>query len=111
MPFDGTALSQVTRDLIAARELLIEKGWVPGPGKGPEGPNCLATAIWVVTGYWDSKSGDNASSCFYTRTGPALDTISKFKKEFVWFNDSQRSIEPILELFDRAIAKSLGEST
>src|SRR5438309_7585393 len=100
MPFDGTELSQTKRDLIAARELLIDKGWVPHCGTGNlAGPNCLQTSVTAVTGF-DWVRAERGFRMIYHVLRPLG------YREIVPFNDSQASIEPVLELLDRAIAAS-----
>lgn len=99
MPFDGTSLSQVKRDLIAGKQLLIEKGWVPYCGL-PEGPHCVMTAnqFSIVT---DEQQRRLASLNVLVRAA-GLRTLM----EIADWNDRQTSIEPVLALFDEAIASA-----
>lgn len=95
MPFDGANLSQVKRDLIAARELLITDGWVPRCGSSMRGPNCIATAIGVTA---KGEGSAKAMSALY----PILRAQGWYG--IGQFNDAQTSIEPVLALLDEAIA-------
>jgi hypothetical protein len=102
MPFDGAQVSQVTRDLIAARELLLSEGWVPECGS-EHGPHCASTAIRQVVGWHSRRNSRNR--------GRFDDAIGVLRAELggsiAWWNDHQLSIDPVLELFDRAIKRSL----
>lgn len=99
MPFDGTNLSQVKRDLIAARELLIEKGWVSSANS--EGPYCLGMAVYRGACDHDNDRTDQAMGVLKVLLGFA--PLDRDGEIFDW-NDAQTSIEPVLALLDEAIA-------
>ena len=82
--------------LIEARQLLIDKGWVPySTLNGTEGPFCMLNALGMVCD--DYAERDNAIHALALVIGLENDII------FPW-NDSQTSIEPVLAAFDKAIA-------
>ncbi len=105
MPFDGTSLSQLTMDLIAARQLLLDKGWVPRCGSGTyDGPNCLLTANATI-----AFSSNNAVET--ARRVAMLNAIAKAiglgTMEIVKFNDSRKNIDEVIAVYDKAIAETL----
>lgn len=94
MPFDGTHLSETKTALLRARQLLIDEGWIPECGKWETGPHCIATALvkaagerkwleWALNPEWDDREPGSLA--------------------LIEWNDAQTSVEPILELFDKAI--------
>jgi hypothetical protein len=89
MPFDGSELSQTKRDLIAARQLLLDEGWCPQEGR-LGGPHCIITALVAV-----SDAPVHARQII----------VGFLPSPYVaaW-NDAQTSIEPVLALLDEAIA-------
>lgn len=100
MPFDGTNLSQTKRDLIAARELLVRYGKARKCGfYRVEGPHCIMTAITMACDF--NHRFYDAGDVLCRTLGP--DT---HYTELVQFSDSHKSADPILALFDKAIANA-----
>ena len=86
--------------LIEARQILIDKGWVPHCGSyTEEGPNCIITAGCVVAARYRHEINN------------WLDAIREVVgKDIIAFNDRQTSITPILAAFDAAIESLTDEA-
>lgn len=106
MPFDGVGLTQLASDLIAARQVLLDEGWHPGCGQ-QSGPHCALTAGRKMLG-WNFR--DDPPRLDRTKAVSRALQAALGKRNGVdvaYWNDQQRSIEPVLALFDRAIAAAL----
>jgi hypothetical protein len=111
MPFDGTKLSQVASDLITARDILIEQGWGPEAGKHG-GPHCPVTALMEAVGFPQTGALSLIAPLFSSRFRHSYEALreelSDSDKVFMavpCWNVVQKSGEPALKLFDRAISK------
>lgn len=103
MPLDGTNYDEATRQLIDAKQLLIEKGWCVGQRENQRGEHCALGALDAVIG------GMAVAQPSVVRLAAAIpDRRVRSPLGLAWdvaaFNNAQTSIEPILEWFDLAIA-------
>jgi hypothetical protein len=98
MPFDGAKLSDVTAELIRARNLLEQPmGWrQPGGCGGRKGRYCTILALS------DTDTGRKAQDALKAQLGV------KFLLDVYNWNDApERTVEEVLHLYDRAIANAL----
>lgn len=118
MPFDGVELPAVAKALLDAKELLIKEGWCRDVCYNTfTGARCLVGAVYRTNAYKDEANdpatvdawnllieevGDfsyaNSRKC---QKNPMMETGP------VAFNNAQESVEPVLDLLDRAIARAL----
>jgi hypothetical protein len=104
MPFDGTKLDEATRMLMDARGF-IETGW------------CRNTQARAADGSAVEPDSDEAVSwCAYgalvragLRNGDMYHSaVLRFKKAagglVATFNNAQKTVDPVLDAFDRAIS-------
>jgi hypothetical protein len=97
--FDGLEiLPQVTRDLMDAKEILVQSGWCKGRFEDWRGRVCALGAIRRVPGI---------SGVRRERVVHALcTTISSFSDLVDWNDAPDRTLDDVLALFDQAIEQS-----
>lgn len=114
MPFDGTSLSQTKKDLLAARQLLIDKGWQPWAGE-IGGPHCPVTALMEVQSWSNISLITLGLAPFSLRFRLAykelVAALPEQKKNLFLkipcYNVDLTNSEPALALFDRAIENAI----
>ena len=116
MPFDnGNFIDDDTLALIAARELLVRDGWCIGELQDAQGRHCALGAIGFSLHNSHCGQGLPQDYRLCRRLAQLIELEHpQFKREssdnwtIIYFNDTQTSVEPILALFDKAIAQGLG---
>lgn len=91
--------------LKAARALLVDKGWTTGASARnalgePVAPYADDAACFCASG-----AIIRVSSTFYDECRASGELNGFLRESLMHFNDLQASVEPVLRLFDRAIAK------
>ncbi len=127
MPFDNTEtlteFGQDTATLIRAKEILIKDGWCTKFLKNKQGQHCINGAILEALGGGDADvfavfSGRKitfpaASLISFYRVINRVAAASDLPRDFstAMFNNAQTSVEPVLDLLDKAIAGSCSNTT
>jgi len=105
MPFDGTNLDETTKTLIEARRILIDYGWCVGNLVQNDGRHCAMGAINAAMGHHVNAAGPAYGSEAEKRLLKVLP--QKWLGQCIpSFNNAQDTVEPVIALFDRAIANS-----
>ncbi len=127
MPFDGTQLDEVTQVILKARDLLA-KGWCTRRRSDTDGRSfCAVGALsYVATGNaygLEDHAIEELEIMQRLSTALTPEQVQEATRELkrvkfagtprswqwvIAYNDSQTSVEPILEWFDRAAALGAG---
>lgn len=99
--------------VIAIRQRLVERGWCRGSIGGKAGPNCLygAAEHAIPDTQWRRLWSETIALAIGVDIAADLRGCpSKGTGAIVWWNDSQASVEPVLAMLDRVIARIGGAS-
>ncbi len=103
MPLDGAQLNPTAQHLINAKIFLQERGWCPDGAFGEGGTVCIAAAIGETCG----RAGCGRALSVMSRTiGVELYSDIAIGR---WNDTPGRTIEEVLNAFDRAIALAMEE--
>lgn len=113
-------MSETAEILKKAKALLVEKGWTKecyargadGEYRLPTSPEatcfCVFGAVQAADGA--DESCDLSPEGWQARRVLTLAAVTRGYLHVPWFNDAQESVEPILALFDDAIAMAEAEA-
>lgn len=110
MPFDGTQLDETTKDLIAARDLLVRRGWCAYVLDDSAGRHCALGAIYAISAGYNTAISAGYNTAAVVRLAHAIPgMIAPVSADYAYravpqFNNSQTDVQVILDWFDRAIA-------
>lgn len=101
MPFDGTQLSKTTQKLLAAKQYLIDFGWLQGYLVDTKGRTCMIGALQKV-------NGQTRHSTYFLWKAISIESRERGRTDVINWNDVEgRTFDEVLAAFDRAIALSL----
>ncbi len=104
MPLDGSQLNPAVQHLINAKNYLQEHGWCPNGAGGEGGTVCIATAIAITT------TGDRFPAEVISAISRTIGVHPPIGVAIgVWNDAPGRTIEEVLDAFDRAIALAMEE--
>lgn len=112
----GEKVNEVVETLKKAK-ILMQKGWTTGSmARGPDGNSAWSTSdeacCWCALGSLRavckySADPEDFDVDAYEAARTSIETVLTSRGELddvTVFNDAQKSVEPVLELFDEAIA-------
>ncbi len=100
MPFDGTQLSPVAKNLVDAKQYILDHGW---SSKGPRfgGTVCMVIAVRAAGDVFEASSvGFLAKAVGVRPLGPCVGR---------WNDSEGRTLDEVLKAFDDAIALAMAE--